>query len=48
MKFLNPITLEGIASLIDCDYIGDADFPVLGLNEIHVVQSGDIVFCRSS
>ena len=44
MKFLNPITLEGIASLIDCDYIGDADFPVLGLNEIHVVQSGDIVF----
>ena len=44
MKFPNPQTLEGIAKIIDCDYVGDADFPVLGLNEIHVVQSGDIVF----
>ena len=44
MKFPKPQTLEAIAQLIDCDYIGDKNFPVLGMNEIHVVESGDIVF----
>jgi UDP-3-O-[3-hydroxymyristoyl] glucosamine N-acyltransferase len=44
MKFSTPKTLEEIARIIDCDYVGDADFQVLGLNEIHVVQPGDIVF----
>lgn len=44
MKFKIPQTLEDIASIIDCDYKGDANFPVLGMNEIHVVQPGDIVF----
>ncbi len=44
MKFNNPQTLEDIAKIIDCDYIGNAEFPVLGMNEIHVVQPGDIVF----
>jgi len=44
LKFPKPQTLEAIAQLIDCDYIGDKNFPVLGMNEIHVVESGDIVF----
>ncbi|MGB3342428.1 MAG: UDP-3-O-(3-hydroxymyristoyl)glucosamine N-acyltransferase [Aequorivita sp.] len=44
MKFPIPQTLETIATLIDADYVGDADYPVLGMNEIHVVQPGDIVF----
>jgi len=44
MKFNTPQTLEEIAKIIDCDYIGNAEFPVLGMNEIHVVQPGDIVF----
>ncbi len=44
MKFSTPQTLEDIARIIDCDYIGHAEFPVLGMNEIHMVQSGDIVF----
>jgi UDP-3-O-[3-hydroxymyristoyl] glucosamine N-acyltransferase len=44
MKFSTPQTIEGIARILNCDYIGDADFPVLGMNEIHVVASGDIVF----
>jgi len=44
MKFPGAQTLENIASIIDCDYVGDADFPVLGMNEIHVVRPGDIVF----
>lgn len=44
VKFSKPQTLEGIARIIDSDYVGDADFPVLGMNEIHVVEPGDIVF----
>jgi UDP-3-O-[3-hydroxymyristoyl] glucosamine N-acyltransferase len=44
MKFYTPQTIEGIARILNCDYIGDAEFPVLGMNEIHVVASGDIVF----
>ncbi|MBA3987079.1 MAG: UDP-3-O-(3-hydroxymyristoyl)glucosamine N-acyltransferase, partial [Flavobacteriales bacterium] len=44
MKFKNPQTLEEIARILYCDYKGHADFPVLGMNEIHVVEPGDIVF----
>ena len=44
MKFPKPYSLENIASIIDCEYVGRADFPVFGMNEIHVVQPGDIVF----
>ena len=44
MKFPRTYSLEEIATLIDCDYIGEIDFPVLGMNEIHVVTQGDIVF----
>ena len=44
MKFQKVYTLEEIASIIDCEYVGDAKFPVSGMNEIHVVESGDIVF----
>ena len=44
MKFPKPHTLKAIAQLIECKFVGDADFPVLGMNEIHVVESGDIVF----
>jgi UDP-3-O-[3-hydroxymyristoyl] glucosamine N-acyltransferase len=44
MKFNNAQTLQEIAKIIDCEYVGDADFEVLGMNEIHVVEAGDIVF----
>ncbi|MFS4481901.1 UDP-3-O-(3-hydroxymyristoyl)glucosamine N-acyltransferase [Hyunsoonleella sp. 2307UL5-6] len=44
MKFNKPQTLADISKLIDCEFIGDANFPVLGMNEIHVVEPGDIVF----
>jgi UDP-3-O-[3-hydroxymyristoyl] glucosamine N-acyltransferase len=44
MKFSQPQTLKDIANLIHCDFVGDAHFPVLGMNEIHVVEPGDIVF----
>ena len=44
MKFTNPQILKDIAKIIDCDYVGNPEFPVLGMNEIHVVMAGDIVF----
>lgn len=44
MKFPTAQNLEDIASIIGCDYVGDPQFQVLGMNEIHVVQPGDIVF----
>ena len=44
MKFPSPHTLEQIAKLIGCEFIGNPDFQVLGMNEIHVVEPGDIVF----
>src|SRR5699024_11940471 len=44
MKFPYPYRLEEVADIIGSKYVGDPDFPVLGMNEIHVVQPGDIVF----
>jgi len=44
MKFPIPHTLQQIASIIQAEFIGDANFQVLGMNEIHVVTAGDIVF----
>ncbi len=44
MKFPKTHSLQEIAKIIDCQYIGSDDFPVLGMNEIHVVEPGDIVF----
>jgi len=44
MKFSTQQTLKKIAKIISADYIGADDFPVFGMNEIHVVESGDIVF----
>ena len=44
MKFPKPQTLKHIAELIGCNYVGADDFPVLGMDEIHVVEPGDIVF----
>ncbi len=44
MKFKKPQTLKEIATLINTDFIGDDTFEILGINEIHVVEKGDIVF----
>jgi UDP-3-O-[3-hydroxymyristoyl] glucosamine N-acyltransferase len=44
LKFPKQHTLKEIAEIIGAAYVGANDFPVLGMNEIHVVQSGDIVF----
>ncbi|MAL23387.1 MAG: UDP-3-O-(3-hydroxymyristoyl)glucosamine N-acyltransferase [Xanthomarina sp.] len=44
MKFPKPHTLKQISDLLECQFVGDENFPVLGMNEIHVVEAGDIVF----
>ncbi|WP_152286513.1 UDP-3-O-(3-hydroxymyristoyl)glucosamine N-acyltransferase [Flavicella marina] len=44
MKFKQEQKLKDIATIINCNYVGAEDFPVLGMNEIHVVTPGDIVF----
>jgi len=44
MKFPQQQTLRQIADLLECEFVGDPSFPVLGMNEIHVVEPGDIVF----
>jgi len=44
MKFHKTHTLKEIAEIIGTAYIGVDDFPVEGMNEIHVVTPGDIVF----
>lgn len=44
MKFPQKHTLKQIATILSCDYVGPDDFPITGMNEIHVVEPGDIVF----
>lgn len=44
MKFPRIYALKEIANILQCDYVGDDNFPVHGMNEIHVVTPGDIVF----
>ena len=44
MKLNRPHTLKEIAEIIGCTFVGDADHMVTGINEIHRVEVGDIVF----
>lgn len=44
MKFPKTYTLEEIAEITNTKFIGNAQFPVKGINEIHVVEKGDVVF----
>jgi UDP-3-O-[3-hydroxymyristoyl] glucosamine N-acyltransferase len=44
MKFPLPLTLEEVANLIGATFLGNASFPVCGINEIHMVSAGDLTF----
>jgi len=44
MKFPAPVSIEWIANLIDAELVGDAAAHVEGINEIHKVMKGDLVF----
>ncbi|MDB5282098.1 MAG: lpxD1, partial [Bacteroidota bacterium] len=44
MKLKEPVLVKEIAAWTKSEIIGDADGQVLGLNEIHNVEAGDITF----
>lgn len=44
MKFNSPVSLQTIASLINVELIGNTQAFASGINEIHRVENGDIVF----
>ncbi|MFZ4545969.1 MAG: UDP-3-O-(3-hydroxymyristoyl)glucosamine N-acyltransferase [Bacteroidales bacterium] len=44
MQFPSPLSLEETARFINATFVGDAAFPVTGINEIHMVSPGDITF----
>jgi len=44
MKFDQQQSLQQIADLIGCEFVGNTEVIITGINEIHKVESGDIVF----
>lgn len=44
MKLPRKHTLQEIATLINAQYVGANDFAITGVNEIHMVEAGDITF----
>jgi len=44
MKFPKNYSLKEISDLIGQSFIGDPNFVVRGINEIHMVESGDLTF----
>src|SRR5688572_15259221 len=44
MKFSSPISVPDLAKLIEAIIIGNESGMVTGINEIHKVEPGDVVF----
>lgn len=44
MKFSKPHTLKEISEIINTEPVGNDDFEITGMNEIHVINPGEIVF----
>lgn len=44
MELKEPTTLKAVAEFLGCSLEGNPDHKITGLNEIHRVKSGDIVF----
>ena len=44
MKFPKPVSLEEVATFLKALYVGDPGLLITGLNEIHKVEKGDLVF----
>lgn len=44
MRFDKPVRLSKIADLINAEIIGDGAAEATGINEIHMVETGDLVF----
>jgi UDP-3-O-[3-hydroxymyristoyl] glucosamine N-acyltransferase len=44
MKFPSPVSIKWISELINAEIVGDANAEATGINEIHRVEEGDLVF----
>ena len=44
MKFPSPVSIKWIASFINAEVLGNKNAEATGINEIHAVEKGDIVF----
>jgi UDP-3-O-[3-hydroxymyristoyl] glucosamine N-acyltransferase len=44
MKLEQKQTLKQLSELLNCEFIGDPNHVVTGINEIHRVEAGDLVF----
>ncbi len=44
MQFTKPVAVKWIASFINANIVGNQDGEAIGINEIHNVQPGDIVY----
>jgi UDP-3-O-[3-hydroxymyristoyl] glucosamine N-acyltransferase len=44
MKLDTPISLKDLAEIIKAEFIGDPNFSITGINEIHMVEAGDLTF----
>src|SRR5678809_1693412 len=44
MKFPSPVSIEWIGELIGAELIGNRNASATGINEIHKVEAGDLVF----
>ncbi|MFW5793564.1 MAG: UDP-3-O-(3-hydroxymyristoyl)glucosamine N-acyltransferase [Bacteroidota bacterium] len=44
MKLPKPLALKDCAKIIGAEFDGDPDFLITGINEIHMVERGDITF----
>src|ERR1035438_7400860 len=44
MKLVPPVSLHNITDLIKARFIGDPEFQITGINEIHMVEAGDLTF----
>lgn len=44
MQFPKPITIQEISKLINAEVIGNSNAVATGINELHKVEQGDLVF----
>ena len=44
MKFPSPLKLEELALLVEATYVGNPNHLTTGMNEIHMVEQGDLTF----
>ena len=44
MKLPKPISLQNLSQMLSAEFDGDPEFLISGINEIHMVETGDITF----